>query len=181
MVKIYQLKITLRDSKPPIWRRVLVDSSIKLSKLHQIIQVSMGWTDSHLHQFVVGELYYTVPDPYASRPIADERSFELRQIASLENNKFFYEYDFGDFWEHIIVVEKILPPDSEIQLPICIKGKRACPPEDVGGIWGYEAFLEAMNDPAHEQHNMLLEWWGGQFDPEAFDLDRINLELQRLK
>ena len=180
--QIYQLKITLRDSKPPIWRRVLVEDSINLYELHQIIQIAMGWTDSHLHQFIIDGEYYTMPDPYAMRPFVDERHFQLKQVVQYEKIKFVYEYDFGDSWEHQILVEKIAQPDSGIQYPICIKGKRACPPEDVGGVWGYyDSFLEAMNDPNHEEHDSYLEWWGGQFDPESFDLEEVNLNLQKIK
>jgi hypothetical protein len=154
--KIYQLKITLCDSKPPIWRRVFVEDSISLYELHQIIQIVMGWTNSHLHQFIIDGENYTIPDPYTMRPFVDERRFQLKQVAPQEKIKFVYEYDFGDSWEHQISVEKITQPDSGIQYPICIKGKRACPPEDVGGIGGYyERFLEAMNDPNHEEHVCL--------------------------
>ena len=181
MSNIYQLKITLRDSKPPIWRCVLVEGSTNLFELHQTIQVAMGWTDSHLHQFIINKEYYAIPDPYAMRSLKDERRFSLEQVAPQENNKLIYEYDFGDSWEHQILVEKISPPDPSTSYPVCIKGKRACPPEDVGGVWGHEGFLEAMSDPNHPDHDNFLEWWGEPFAPEAFDLEKINLELQLLK
>ena len=180
-VKIYQLKITLHDSKPPIWRRVLVVGSNNLYELHQVIQIAMGWTDSHLHQFIIDEEYFTMPDPYAMRPLKDERCFRLHQIALQEKIKFIYEYDFGDSWEHQILVEKISEPDPDTSYPICIKGKRACPPEDVGGIWGYEDFLDAMGNSDNPRHQDILEWWGDSFYPEAFDLVGVNLELQDLK
>jgi hypothetical protein len=180
MSKIYQLKITLRDSKPPIWRRVLVTGSINLYELHEVIQIVMGWTDSHLHQFIIGGECFSLPDPDAMRPLKDELSFQLKQVAPQEKAKFIYEYDFGDSWEHQILVEKISQPDPEISYPICIKGKRACPPEDVGGMWGYEEFLEALNDPYHQKHDMFLDWWGQQFDSEAFDLEETNLGLRQL-
>jgi hypothetical protein len=178
--KVYQLKITLRGSKPPIWRRLLVEDSISLYKLHRIIQVAMGWTDSHLHQFIIDNEYYTKPDPYAMRPLKNERRFRLKQAAKQEKDKFIYEYDFGDSWDHQVLVEKILQPDPEIKYPLCVKGKRACPPEDVGGIWGYANFLEAVNDPDHEQYGWWREWWGEGFDPEFFDLEETNLALRRL-
>jgi hypothetical protein len=181
MAKIYQLKITLRDSKPPIWRRVLVDGSINLLELHDIIQIAMGWTDSHLHQFIIDEEYYSMPDPYAMRSLKDERRFRLNQIAPQEKIIFIYEYDFGDSWEHKILVEKISAPEPRTSYPICIKGKRACPPEDVGGIWGYEAFLEAMGNSDNPRHQDIMEWWGDSFDPESFSLEEVNLELQDLK
>ena len=181
MSEIYQLKITLRESKPPIWRRVLVEGAINLYELHEIIQIAMGWTDSHLHQFIIGEECYSLPDPDAMRPLKDENCFRLQQIATQEKDKLIYEYDFGDSWEHQVLVEKISPIAPETHYPVCIKGKRACPPEDVGGIWGYEYFLEAMDDPYHQSHKRFMEWWGQPFDSEAFDLEETNLGLRQLK
>jgi hypothetical protein len=179
--RIYQLKVTLRGSRPPIWRRVLVPGKFSLHKLHQVIQLAMGWTDSHLHQFIIDGQYYGIPSPEDFEPVRDERRQTLSQIATREKRKFFYEYDFGDGWGHEIVVEKILSPEPGIKCPACIKGKRACPPEDVGGLWGYETFLEAIEDPHHEEHESYLEWVGGDFDPEACDLDEINQALARAK
>ena len=179
--RIYQIKIALRESKPPIWRRLLVSDSISLHKLHQIIQIAMGWTDSHLHQFIIHGEYYSIPSPEDWRPVIDERRHLLNKIAPSENDKFIYEYDFGDGWEHEVLVEKISLPDPDVIYPICIKGKRACPPEDVGGIWGYEKFLEAMGDLNHEEHDLFLNWWNGKFDPESFDLEDRNFALRQLK
>jgi len=180
-IPIYQLKITLMDSKPPIWRRVLVAGDIPLSRLHRIIQAVMGWWDSHLHQFIVGDIYYGVPDPDDWHEVKDERRAKLNQIAPSEKSRFIYEYDFGDDWLHSVQVEKILPPDPAQRLPICIKGKRACPPEDVGGVWGYDTFLEALKDPGHPEHDMYKEWIGDAFDPEAVDLDEINARLRDIR
>ncbi len=178
---IYQLKITLRDSRPPIWRRVLVPGDFSLRKLHQVAQIAMGWTDSHLHQFTVGGTYYGEPHPDDEMEMNDERRFTLNRIAPREKSKFAYEYDFGDSWDHEVLVEKIFPPEPGVKYPLCVKGKRACPPEDVGGVWGYDKFLKAICDPKHEEHDSYLEWIGGEFDPEAFDLDEINQELRRVK
>jgi len=180
MSDIYQLKITLQDSKPHIWRRVLVDGATNLYQLHEIIQVVMGWTNSHLHQFIIHQEYYGEPDPYSSRPIKDDLKFNLSQITLQEKDQFIYEYDFGDSWRHQILVEKILSPEPGMHYPICLKGKRACPPEDVGGVWGYETFLKAMRDPSHEEHADYMEWWGKPFDPEAFDLEEINEALRQM-
>jgi hypothetical protein len=177
---IYQIKVSLQGSKPPVWRRLLVSSDTSLSQLHQIIQTAMGWWDSHLHQFIVGDVYYGVPSPDAWYEVKDEHRAKLNQIAPQEKAKFVYEYDFGDDWRHAILVEKILPPDPAKKLPVCIKGKHACPPEDVGGIWGYETFLEAIADPEHEEHDSYLEWVGGAFDPASFDIDAINEQLRQL-
>jgi hypothetical protein len=178
---IYQLKVTLRDSKPPIWRRLQVPADIALSDLHWVLQIAMGWTNSHLHQFIIGEEYYT--DPRFELEMGEKSTYKARlnQVVPREGDKFAYEYDFGDDWWHDILVEKILPPEPGVHYPICVKGKRACPPEDCGGVWGYDSLLEAIQDAEHPEHDFLLEWVGGAFDPEAFDLDAINHELRRLR
>lgn len=179
--QIYQLKITLRDSKPPIWRRVLAPGSFSLYKLHQVIQLAMGWTDSHLHQFIINGQYYGIPSSEDWEPMIDERRYSLSKIASAPKYKFVYEYDFGDSWEHQILVEAIVPAEAGVKYPVCIKGKRACPPEDIGGVWGYDEFLAAIADPSHSEHEMYAEWIGEDFDPEEFDIDQINDELRRVK
>lgn len=178
--KIYQIKVTLRRSKPPIWRRLLVPGDVTLYDLHKIIQAAMGWMNCHLHQFIIGGEYYGIPSEDDWEPMIDERKYRLAEIAPTERSKFIYEYDFGDGWEHDVVVEKILPREPDGKYPYCLKGKRACPPEDVGGIWGYEEFLKAMKDPTHEEHETYVEWWGGIFDPEDFDLERTNRRLQTI-
>jgi hypothetical protein len=177
---IHQLKITLKGSKPPIWRRVLVPSDTSLPKLHAIFQVVMGWQDYHLHQFTVGETSYGEPDPDGMLNLRNERNVRLNRIAPAAKHRFAYEYDFGDGWDHAVLVEKVLPPEPGATYPVCIAGKRACPPEDCGGIWGYADFLEAISDPDHEEHDSMLEWIGGEFDPEAFDLAEVNRRLRSL-
>jgi hypothetical protein len=112
--------------------------------------------------------------------VQDERLFRLDQIAPGAKSKFVYEYDFGDSWEHVVLVEKVSPPEAGQRYPLCVKGKRACPPEDVGGVWGYAYFLEALQDPGHERHEDYREWVGEEFDPEAFDLDEVNEALEKL-
>lgn len=134
-----------------------------------------------MHQFVIDGQYYGIPTPEDWEPVIDERRYALSRIARHAKRKFVYEYDFGDSWEHEIVVEKILRPETGLKYPNCITGKRACPPEDVGGTWGYVTFLEAMSDPTHEEHDSYLEWIGGEFDPEEFNLGEINRVLQRVK
>jgi len=178
--QIYQIKVTLNESKPPIWRRILVRSDITLEHLHYAIQVAMGWTNSHLHQFIVGQTYYGEPYPDYGTEMRDERRVRLNRIAPGEGAKFRYEYDFGDSWLHDLLVEKVLEPEPGRQYPACVKGKRACPPEDVGGVWGYEMFLEAIRDPGHSEHEMYVEWIGEEFDSEEFDLDRTNEILREL-
>ena len=179
-VKIYQIKVTLEESKPPIWRRILVPGDVNLQKLHYIIQVAMGWTNSHLHQFIVGQTYYGEPHPDFGEEMREERRVKLSQVALGEGDRFSYEYDFGDSWLHTVLVEKILPPEPGQQVPVCVKGRRAGPPEDVGGVWGYQEFLEAIGDRDHPEHKMYLEWIGGEFDPEEFDLEETNEILREL-
>ncbi|OGQ71207.1 MAG: hypothetical protein A2W73_08795 [Deltaproteobacteria bacterium RIFCSPLOWO2_12_55_13] len=180
-VQIYQLKITLKESRPPIWRRFQVRSDVTLAKLHRIIQEVMGWFDGHLHQFIVGRIYYGVPDPDDLSETRDERKVRLDQILSVPGRKIVYEYDFGDGWEHEIVLEKILSPDPKTRYPRCLDGARACPPEDCGGIYGYADFLEAIRNPEHEEHEEMLEWIGGEFDPEEFDLEAVNQSLKSIR
>ncbi len=178
---IYQLKVTLKGSKPAIWRRIQVPDGT-LGELHDILQVAMGWDDSHLHQFIVGGEYYGVPadddDFFMSEETRDEEDILISQIAKKGGKaRFTYEYDFGDSWEHEIVVEKALEPGTDIKYPRCVGGARACPPEDCGGIWGYSDFVAAMADPNHENHENVTEWFAGEFDPEAFDAEAVNKQL----
>ena len=177
--QVYQLKITLKDIRPPIWRRVLVPDC-SLSKLHEVIQVAMGWENYHLYDFEVGGERYTDPRGMDDLDMEDASKVKLGQVAPREKAKLRYTYDFGDTWQHEIVVEKVLPPGEGETYPLCIDGKRACPPEDCGGPWGYMEFAEAIKDPEHEQHEKFTEW-RGEFDPEAFDLDAVNKELRRLR
>jgi len=179
---IYQIKVTLDDTRPPIWRRILVPGNTSLLKLHDILQIIMGWQDYHLHCFLINDQYYGDPEDDESGDMGtiDEKRVKLDQIIPGEGFRFKYEYDFGDSWEHTLDVEKILPVEEGVKYPVCVKGKRACPPEDVGGIWGYENFLEAIRDPNHEEHDEYLEWSGGGFDPETFDLEQVNRRLQTM-
>jgi hypothetical protein len=176
--KVYQLKITLDNIRPPVWRRVLVPANMPLSELHYVIQVAMGWTDSHMHAFEIGQTYYGVPDIEFDDDMENEHRIKLSQIAPSEKSKFRYEYDFGDSWRHSILVEKILPAEPGIDYPVCLVGKRSCPPEDCGGAWGYAGLLGAISDPEHEEHEDTLEWLGDDFDPEAFDMDTVNVRLR---
>lgn len=181
-LSIYQLKVTLKGCRPPIWRRVQVRGSTTLGQLHWVIQLSMGWTNSHLHSFTVEGIEYgeRMPDlGFDDLDMRDESKVLLSKIVRGEKFKFSYLYDFGDSWDHEILVEKVLEPDPEVDYPICIKAKRACPPEDCGGVWGYGAFLEAIQDSDHPEHEELLEWVGGVFDPETVELDEVNRQLQR--
>ncbi|HSD57815.1 MAG TPA: plasmid pRiA4b ORF-3 family protein [Methanotrichaceae archaeon] len=181
---VYQLKVTLEGIRPPIWRRIQVRGDITLHKLHEILQVVMGWEGYHLHQFIVGEESYSEiskeNDIFADE-FKNEKRAKLNKIAPVENFKFIYEYDFGDSWYHGILVEKILQPEEDLKHPICLKGKRASPPEDCGGVPGYYELLEAMKDPEHPEHEHMLEWLGGEFDPEKFEIDEINRQLSKIE
>ena len=161
--------MTLRDITPPIWRRVLVDGSATLDEVHDVIQAAFGWWNSHLHGFCIGGRDYGVPDPdWGLSQVLDETRYRLDKLAA-QGDKFRYVYDFGDDWDHDVHVEKILARSEVDTVPACIAGRRACPPEDCGGAWGYEELLVAIADASHERHAELLEWSGGDSDPEAFD------------
>lgn len=176
--KTYQLKVALKGAKPPIWRRFLVDSAMTLAEFHDVLQIVMGWSDSHLHQFTAYGVAYGIPDPeFDLEGVHDERKVKLAQILGHEKDAMVYEYDFGDGWTHKITLEKILPFDAAVPLPACIKAKGACPPEDVGGLWGYYALLESLKDPQHPEYEENREWLGEDFDPDAFDLDEVNAQL----
>ncbi len=171
---IYQIKVSLDGVKPPIWRRLLVASTTDLSQLHDIIQIAMGWTNSHLHQFVVGEDRFGVPDPEFDVGMISENGIRLHSLLRKEKDWIGYDYDFGDGWEHKIVLEKILPYQLDKVLPACLTGRRGCPPEDVGGVWGYVEFLRIYKAPKHPQHQEMVEWAGEYFDPEHFDPADVN-------
>lgn len=181
---IYQMKITLRDSKPPIWRRLQVAADTSLEKLHIILQIAFGWTDSHLHQFIVEGQYYSLPEfglGEYGHEVLNEKRVKLGRLRLELKRKFYYEYDFGDSWYHEIVVEKILEVEAGVKYPRCIVGKRACPPEDCGGIWGYERLLEVISDPSDPEHESMMKWLGGPFDPEHFNAEEVNKELRVIR
>lgn len=166
--KVFQLKVSLRGIKPPIWRRVLVDGSATLLQVHDVIQAAFGWWNYHLHEFRIGGRDYGVPDPdWDMRTVLDETRYRIDQVAG-GGDRFRYLYDFGDDWEHDVVVEKVLARNDVDAVPACIGGKRACPPEDCGGTWGFAEYLTAIADPSHPSHAEMIEW-RGDFDPEAFD------------
>lgn len=171
---VYQVKITLSDISPPVWRRLLVNSTTKLSDLHAMLQIVMGWTNSHLHLFEKDGKQYGIPDEEFPDDTLKEESFRIDRLLKKEKDYFLYEYDFGDGWMHKVVLEKILPFDTNIELPHCVTGKRRCPPEDVGGPFGYPDFLEAMADEKHPEHEEMMDWIGGEFDPEEFDVHLVN-------
>lgn len=171
---LYQFKITLLGAKPPIWRRIQVQDCT-LDKLHEHIQTAMGWTNSHLHQFEIkGERYgdpELLDDGFEDFECEDSTRTFLSDILPKTGKRFAfkYEYDFGDGWDHEVLFEGNPSVDPKAKYPLCVEGERACPPEDCGGVWGYGDFLEAICNPKHEEHESMLEWIGGRFDPEEFN------------
>lgn len=179
--KVLQLKITLNNSKPPIWRRVQVSNDLTLDRLHYIIQVCMGWEDCHLHEFQCGEKRYSQHDLEGFTEAIDESTVKLASLFRNPKDKLEYTYDFGDNWQHTVLLEKILKyDDAPSNLPVCIKGVRACPLEDCGGVWGFHDMLKAVNDPKNPEYAEYKEWMGA-FNPEAFDLEGVNRRLAGVK
>jgi len=190
--QVYQFKITLKDIKPLIWRRIHVPKTYTFWDLHIAIQDVMGWYDSHLHEFeIVNPLSGTktiIGIPNDDEDFANYKTLpgwkqKISDYFSKENQSANYIYDFGDNWEHKIILEKILPKENNITYPLCVKGERACPPEDCGGTYGYEDFLKIIRDPDDEQHERMLEWIGGEFDSEHFNPKEVIFDdpAERLK
>jgi hypothetical protein len=175
---IYQLKITLIDIEPPIWRRIQVPATILLCCLHDALQAVFGWTDSHLHRFEKDGKHWGVPE---YDDLIDESKVQLAKLLRAEGESMIYVYDFGDNWWHEVVLEKIIPAHDPLKVPVCLDGARRCPLEDVGGVSGYQNFLEVIFDPTHEEYEHLVGWAGGPFQPEAFDLTRVNETLSRMR
>jgi len=178
----YQLRIELEDIEPMIWRRVLVPETIALPKLHVVLLWTMGWQGGHLHEFEIGRQRYGIPDEdWPDAGCLDENRVRLKPFIEAGVRHFTYLYDFGDHWEHRIVVEDRVPAEPKTASVRCVAGENACPPEDVGGVPGYFEFLTALRDPANEAHETLRQWIGGSFDPTHFDLTEINERLADIK
>ena len=179
---VYQFKITLQETKPPIWRRIQVPETYTFWDLHIAIQDAMGWNDYHLHEFDVkkpglrNEVRIGIPERDLDTEFLPGWKQKIADYFSMENRTAAYIYDFGDDWVHTITLEKILPRKMKTKYPLCIKGKRACPPEDVGGVYGYEEFLQIIRNPKHKEHKSMLKWIGGNFDPEQFDVNKIHFD-----
>jgi pRiA4b ORF-3-like protein len=176
----YQLKITLADIQPPIWRRILVPGLLTLDQLHHVIQQLMGWINAHLHEFVIGSQRYGVPDPDApvSTVLPDWR-VRLQDVAPPPGSHFVYRYDFGDGWEIEIAVEQILAAGPHRRGSVCLDGARHGPPEDCGGPARYAELLTAVRDPSRSEHEAMRVWVGRRFDPERFDVDATNRALRK--
>jgi hypothetical protein len=182
--EIYQLKVTLLGTSPPIWRRLLVPADVTLAQLHDMQQAAMGWEDGHMHEFSSGQRHFGRPDPedrlMGIPSVENERTVRVSGILGRVGSKAIYTYDFGDTWEHSIVLEKRLSVDPNTTYPICTDGQLACPPEDCGGIPGFYDLVEALNDPNHERHEEMLDWIGDDFDPHALSIDKVNRMLAPL-
>jgi hypothetical protein len=177
--QIFQVRISLADVTPEVWRRVAVPGAYTLDRVHRVVQYAMGWQNYHLHSFEIEGVQYGEPDPDGELDLRDELEVRLDAVAG-KDSRFVYTYDFGDWWEHEITVEAIYPPEPDIRYPLCIEGERACPPEDVGGAYGYASFLTAVTDPEHPEHAAMREWIGKPFDPTAFDHELATTLLRRL-
>jgi len=181
---IYQLKVLLNGSQPPIWRRLQIPAAANLGWLHAVLQVAIGWTNSHLHDFICGEHSYADPraelQEYEGDPsVLDETKFKVADLLHDIHERLVYKYDFGDSWEHVVILEAILPSDaSKPGSAVCLAGSRACPPEDCGGIWGYMELLKALKNKKHPEHRRRQEWLGRPFDPESFGVAKVNKALQ---
>lgn len=182
--QVYQFKITLLGVKPLIWRRIQVPDGT-LDDLHEHIQTAMGWTNSHLHQFMIRGRRYGDPelldDDLLEDELGDSTHTELSVLLAKARKpmKFSYEYDFGDSWEHEVIFEGVVAAEAGVRYPRCTDGACACPPEDVGGVWGYAEFLEAIRNPKHEEHVDMLEWIGGKFNPEQFSAAAATKAMRR--
>jgi hypothetical protein len=170
----YQLKVTLQSVRPPVWRRFTVRDDITLAKLHGLLQVIMGWTDSHLHLFAASGRRFCGPEVDLPPPRQDEGKVRLRDVLKEPADRFVYEYDFGDGWKHTVVLEEVLPHEPRARYPVILDGRRACPPEDCGGVPGYAHLLEVLAAPDHPEHEDLREWVGGRFDSERLDVGALN-------
>jgi hypothetical protein len=178
----YQLKITLLDIEPPIWRRIQVPATMLLCCLHDALQAVMGWTDSHLHQFEKDGKYWGNPehDDSGDLELIDEGRVALKKVLKSEGDELIYLYDFGDDWRHQIVLEKIVPSETPVK-PVCLDGGRRCPPEDVGGPHGYQEFLEVIFEPDHEEFERFRVWAGNPVHAEEFSVQAVNEILGRMR
>jgi len=192
MPSVHHLKLTLKNIKPPIWREFLVPSDIRLDRLHEVIQIVMGWEDCHLHEFSNGvrgpgglifgppaEPGFDLPG-MGGPPIRAEKKATLLDLAPVKGSKFRYWYDFGDDWYHDAVVKAVAEPKPGVVVPLCIKAAGACPPEDCGGPWGYANLLAVLRDPKHEEYEELSEWVGDDWDPGHYDIAAVNEDLAAL-
>jgi hypothetical protein len=177
---VHELRVTLLDVTPTVWRLIRVPSALPLSTVHAVIQLAFGWEDRHLHEWRVGDVTYGLSDEDSwGEDLADESIAVLGEIAPVDS-ALRYDYDFGDGWEHLVEVMAVVPYDGNVAPVACLAGARACPPEDCGGPSGYEHLLDALRDPDDAEHEEVVEWLGDSFDPAAFDRTSVNHRLEQL-
>ncbi len=177
--RVLQLRVTLEEVRPVVWRRLLVPGGVRLNRLSEMLLAGMGWTNSHLHQFRIGYALYGMQfDEYPENELDEKSVTVIGAVGKVR--RFFYDYDFGDGWEHEVVVEDITSWPYGLKHAVCVDGERACPPEDVGGPGGYDDFVRVLADPSHEDFEHFNAWSGGDFDPEEFSLAARNIALQRV-
>ena len=177
---IARIGIELQGIEPKLWRRVDVPLTSTLQVLHDIIQVTVGWTDSHLFEFVAGERVYGEHLPYDEsfeRKVHDAAGIRLRTLIDRGVERLLYVYDFGDDWRHDLVIEEVRDGAADVDYPAFVAGERRCPPEDVGGVYGFMRFLEAAFDPFHDEHEAVLTWYGKPFDPDDIDERYVRMAL----
>jgi hypothetical protein len=178
--RIARLRIQLDDVQPAIWRRVEVPLTSTLKAVHDAIQAAMLFEDYHLFQFEIGDRRYGYPDPDWGDEMRDARNIRLGAILARGDTRFTYTYDFGDDWRHTVMVEEVVAADPMVDYPRFVDGARRAPPEDVGGLPGFEEFLDAMADPKHPEHHSVMTWYGRPFDPTDIGLDVITARLAKL-
>jgi hypothetical protein len=188
-----EMRITLREIRPPIWRLIQIPGTLHLGCLHDALQIAMGWTNSHLHRFEKDGKHWGVPDLLDDddhTDIIDESRTKISDVLTTPGDSVVYVYDFGDNWRHTVVLEKILPVSATTVRPVCLAGERHCPPEDVGGTPGYEEFLQVVFEPTHEEYEHYVRWAKGpspvnlsvgRFEPEEFDVRAVNACLSRMR
>jgi tRNA (cmo5U34)-methyltransferase len=177
---VYQCKVSLKGLIPAIWRRIQVAGDTRLDEFHRILQTVMGWGNYHLYQFIIDGIVYGEPAGLGPA-VTPASEIKLNQVVQAKGQKFIYIYDLADDWQHVIKIEKILPPEPDVYYPVCLAGQRACPPEECGGIFEYGNLLEILQNPRHPEHREMMEPFGGEFDPEAFDLVPINRALRPIR
>ena len=176
---IFQLRVALDGITPEVWRRVLVPGGYTLDRVHRVIQHTMGWWDYHLHSFDIGGVQYGEPDPDGEPDLLDELDTRLDAVVRV-GDRFRYTYDYGDWWEHLVDVEAVWPVDPDERYPVCLEGERACPPEDVGGVYGYRQLVQALGDPEHPEHDELRAWLGRGLTAEIFVPELVTTLLRRM-
>lgn len=182
-MEIYRIYVSLLEIEPPIWRRIELSSMTTLKQLHRILQIAMGWSNYHLHEYIADGRRYCTPDPAYDKPgdVVRESGVRVAAVLPQTGRELLYIYDFGDYWQHVVRLEAVFPAEPAIRYPRVVDGARSCPPEDCGGSGGYAALLEVLLDPTHEDFEEMRQWAGPPFNAEVFSLKAANELLHRLR